>query len=85
MKLHELFKEDVAGDDLILAVTKLMNRIKSEQVFPESLSAANVTNIYKNKGLRSSFDSYRGVFRTCVFRNILDRLIYNDTYHTIDK
>ena len=82
---NELFKEGVAGDDLILATTKLMNRIKEEQVFPECLKVANVTNIYKNKGSRSSYDSYRGVFRTCVFRNILDRLIYNDNYSKIDS
>ena len=82
---NELFKEEVAGGDLILAITKLMNRIKEEQIIPECLSVANVTNIYKNKGSKSSYDSYRGVFRTCVIRNILDRLIYNDTYDMIDK
>ena len=34
---------------------------------------------------RSSYDSYRGVFRTCGIRNILDRIIYNDNYDKIDK
>ena len=30
------------------------------------------------------FDSYRGIFKVQVFRNILERLIYNDEYATID-
>ena len=29
--------------------------------------------------------NYRGVFRVTVFRSILDRLVYNDAYETIDK
>ena len=82
---NELFKEETAGDDLILSITKLMNRIKEEQTIPECLQVANVTNIYKKKGPRSSYDSYRGVFRTCALRNILDRLIYNDSYDKIDR
>ena len=29
-------------------------------------------------------DAYRGIFRVMVFRNILERLIYNDEYRIID-
>ena len=29
-------------------------------------------------------NNYRGVFRVCVLQSILDRLIYNDSYNTID-
>ena len=32
----------------------------------------------KKKGLRQSFNSYRGIFRTPVLRNILDKLMYTD-------
>ena len=69
-----------AGDDLVLAITKFMNMMKEESVFPEALNICNVTNAYKNKGERNSFDSNRGLIRTPVLRNILDRLLYNDMY-----
>ena len=82
---NELFKPNVAGEDLILAITKLMNRIKSDQVFPSMMGLCNVTNLYKNKGSKQHFDSYRGIFRTPVLRNILDKLIYNDEYSNIDN
>ena len=52
--------------------------------YPEVMDICNVTSIYKNKGDRNVFDSHRGVFRTTTLRNILDRLIYNDEYTTVD-
>ena len=81
---NELFKPEVAGTDLVLAVTKLMNRIKDELHFPIPMNICNVTNLYKNKGLKKHFDSYRGIFRTPVLRNILDKLMYDDEYENID-
>ena len=65
---NELFK--VAGTDLILAITKLMNRIKNELVFPSALSVCNVTNLFKNNGLKSMLNSYRGI----------SELQYSETY-----
>ena len=82
---NELVMIESAGDDLILAITKLMNMMKDEGVFPEAFNLCNVTNAYKNKGERNNFDSYRGLFRTPIFRNILDRLLYNDLYETVDS
>ena len=76
---NELFKPDVAGD-----VTMLINRIKNERIYPEPMELCNVTNLYKNKGQRSLFNSYRGIFRTPVLRNILDKLMYNDEYEELD-
>ena len=82
---NELFKPDVAGDDLILAITKLMNRIKDELIYPKTLTVCNVTNLFKNKKKNKRlFDSYRGIFRTTVIRNILDMLMYTDEYEQID-
>ena len=62
-----------------------MNRIKSEQIYPEALEIYDISSIYKSKGARNSFDSYRGIFRVPIFRAILDRLIYNDEYHNVDE
>ena len=73
----EFFKPSIAGEGLIKALTKLMNKRKENpQQYPIAMHLCNVTTIYKNKGDRSSFDSHRGVFRTTVLRNIFDRLIY---------
>ena len=58
--------------------------IKTRLQFPECLEQCNITTIYKNKGSRKEFNSYRGVFRVTVLRSILDRLTYNDSYYTID-
>ena len=63
----------------------IMNKIKENPIdYPTSLDLCNVTSIFKNKGDWSLFDSHRGVFRTTVLRNILDRLIYNEEYDIVD-
>ena len=62
-----------------------MNRIKSELLFPSPMAVCNVTNMYKNKGLKQHFDNHRGIFRTPVLRNILDKLMYNEEYDIIDS
>ena len=82
---NELFRPEVAGDDLKIAILKLMNRIKDEQIFPECLEICNISSIWKKKGSRNNFESYRGIFRVTIFRSILDRLIYNDEYENLDK
>ena len=82
---NELFQEGVAGDGLLRAVVLLMNKLKeNSQDYPVSMELCNLTSIYKTKGDRNYFDSYRGVFRTTSLRNIMDRLIYIDEYGTID-
>ena len=73
------------GKDVISAITKLMNAIKKQQKFPQCLTSCNITSLFKNKGSRKDFNMYRGIFRVTVFRNILDRLIFNDEYKTIDQ
>ena len=50
---NELFRPNVAGDNLILAVTNLMNRIKTELVFPTPMNLCNVTNLYKKQGTKT--------------------------------
>jgi hypothetical protein len=59
---NELFKPSNAGSDLQAATLKLMNQIKSDQIFPDILKSCNITSIYKNKGSRKEFDNYRGIF-----------------------
>ena len=80
---NELLK--CAGCDLKLAVIRLMNLIKSKHELPEVLQYCNITSLYKHKGSHKDFNNYRGVFRVTDLRNVLDRLIYNDSYSTIDE
>ena len=68
---NELFTPNHAGEDLKLAVLKLMNQMKTQQVFPEPLKLSNISSIYKNRGSKKDFDNYRGIFRVT---SILDRL-----------
>ena len=83
---NELFKEGVAGKDLIEAITRLMNKLKDNpKEYPPAMQICNVTTIYKNKGDRNTFDSHRGIFRTTSLRNIMDKLIYNDECETVDE
>ena len=83
--INELFKNNSAGSDMKIAVLKLMNRIKTEQKYPQALEIANISAIYKNKGAKNVFESYRGIFRVPILRTILDRLIYNDEYDIIEE
>ena len=80
---NELLK--CAGSDLKLAVLKLMNHMKSNHELPEVLQVCNITSLYKHKGSHKVFYNYRGVFRVTVLRSVLDCLIYNDSYSTIDE
>ena len=82
--VNEIFMMDVAGEDLKKAVMILMNRTKFELIYPEALEYYDISSIYKNKGARNDFENYRGIFRVPILRTILDRLIYNDEYPTID-
>ena len=82
---NELFKKESAGEDFKKAILKLMNRIKDEQIYPKCLELCNISSIWKMKGPRNEFASYRGIFRVSIFRAILDRLIYNDEYPNLDK
>ena len=74
--INELFKPGVIGSDLKLAFLRLMNQIKKQQVYPSCMEACNVTSIFKNKGSKSEFNKYRGIFRVLIFRSILEKLIY---------
>ena len=81
---NELFMLSVAGDDLQLALLKMLNVIKDKQQFPEALTKCNITSLHKKKA-RNDFENYRGVFRVAVLRSILDRMMYNTCYEVIDE
>ena len=61
-----------------------MKIIKKKQEYPNILEKGNITLITKKKS-KKDFNNYRGVFRLQILRSILDRLIYNKSYYTIDS
>ena len=81
---NEIFRPEVAGRDFKKAILSLMNKIKETQTFPEALEVCNISSIWKRKQSRNDFDNYRGIFRTNILRTILDRLIYNEEYATVE-
>ena len=46
---NDIFKPDVAGEDLKQAILKPMNCIKSEQLYHKCLELCNITSIWKQK------------------------------------
>ena len=82
--INEIFKESVAGTDLLKATLRIMNLIKKTQKYPHILEKCNISSIHKKKSKRD-FENYRGIFRVQILRSILDRLMYNDCYYTIDN
>ena len=81
---NEIFKTNVAGAELKLAMLLLMNHIKNKHEYPKIIWLCNITAIFK-RSKRDNFDNYRGVFRVVIFRSILDRLVYNNIYPINDK
>ena len=54
---NELFRLDVAGDNLIEAITLLMNEIKSQGKVPHLLNYANITSFWKGKGAKNDMEN----------------------------
>ena len=81
---NELFTLSVAGDDLQMAVLMLLNEVKEKQQFPKAFEQCNISSLHK-KGSKKDLENYRGIFRVTVLRSILDRLMYNDAYETINE
>ena len=79
----ELFK--YGGPSLKISLLNLFNSIKRNQVFPSILQKSNVTSFWKQKGKKSDLDNDRGVFNVSKVRSILDKLVYNDIYCTVDE
>ena len=67
---NEIFKPEVAGDDLKHAILNLMNCIRLEQIFHKCLEKCNITSIWKQKCPQRIIQS------EYIFRYILDKLTY---------
>ena len=83
--INELFKPGVAGSDLFNSLLTLCNMVKIECKIPKFVELSNITSIFKNRGSKQDLDNDRGIFSVTCVRSIIDKLIYNEYYPTIDS
>ena len=83
--VYELFKPDMAGDDLFQSLGMMFNLIKSEMKAPLFMQKMTITSLYKNKGARNDFNNQRGIFNLSKVKSMLDKLLYQDEYDQIDS
>ena len=48
--VNKIFRPEVAGTDLVLALLKIANKINEKQTFPDLLKYIVITSVYKGKG-----------------------------------
>ena len=83
--INELFKPNIAGNDLKTALVELLNIILWALYIPEYMQYADITSIYKNKGSKMELSNDRGIFLLAVLRKILDRILYLEKYPYLEK
>ena len=82
---YELFRPEIIGTDLFTSLLMLCNQVKGQLVIPEFLMFTDITSIYKMKGPKCELDSDRGIFGVAKVRSIIEKLVYQDNYDTIDQ
>ena len=55
--LNEIFKPDIIGSDLKLAIHKLMNQIKKKQLYQDYQELCSITSILKKKGSKHAYNN----------------------------
>ena len=83
--IFELFKPEFAGNDLMISLMKMFNEIKENLKIPMFLKKVTITSLYKNKGTKNDFSNQRGIFNVSKVRSILDKMLYEEVYETIDN
>ena len=81
---YELFRPELIGQDLFSSLRMLCNNVKAQLIIPDFLTFTDITSIYKLKGPKCELDSDRGIFGVSKVISIIDKIIYHDTYETID-
>ena len=83
--ISEIFKPGVAGSDLFQSLLLLCNKVKEECEIPAFMEWTNISSLYKHRGLKSDLNNDRGIFNVIRARSIIDNLVCNDYYQTIDE
>ena len=82
--VNEIFKDGVAGKDFKLSLLSFFNRMKETNFIPDFVRMSDVATIYKGRGEKCNLQNDRGVFLVTVYRSLLMRLIYLDSYEELD-
>ena len=83
--IYELFRPEVIGDALFQSLLMLCNKVKDHLIIPEFMKITNITSLYKMKGPRCDLNSERGIFSVSKIRSIIEKLISQKYYDTIDN
>ena len=83
--IYELFKPKNCGSDLLKSMVKMFNQMKNSLIIPKFLQKMSITSIWKGKGSRSSLTNERGIFNLSRPRVVIDKLLYQDIYDTVDN
>ena len=83
--VYELFRPEMAGEDLIESLFLIFNGMKRSLPIPSFLTLANIASIYKNKGDKKDINNDRGIFGLVKIRIIFETLLYRDIYPVIDN
>ena len=83
--INEIFKPDVAGEDLKNSLLIMFNTMKENTFLPDFVREKTITTIFKQRGSRLDLENHRAVFIGSIFNSILMKLIYNDKYRVIDE
>ena len=52
--VNQIFRPELAGSDLQLALLKIANNVNEEQTFPKLLKYSDITSVYKGKASKSN-------------------------------
>ena len=83
--INEIFKPGCMGEGMKQALLYLLNLSKSGQEFSEMMKLANITSIWKKRGSRTELSNDRGIFVLTVFRMIMDRVLYDEYYPSLEE
>lgn len=83
---YELFKTGIMGKDLFDSLLYFCNETKEKSIITDFLKMSDITSIYKNnRKSRLSLANDRGIFSVVKVRSIIDKLVINDIYETVDN
>ena len=63
----------------------LLNQTKFSNQLPEVMKLANITSIWKKKNSRLDLANDRGIFVLTVVRMMMDRMLYNEYYPSLEE
>ena len=63
----------------------LLNQSKYGYELAEIMKLANITSLWKMKGSKMELSNDHGIFVLSVFRMIMDRILYNEYYPSLEK